>query len=229
MAEVIYQVTRFHKGFHGPGHRSLDTTLGILETKLKKITGPYAFRDKPNKTFDLKGALAEARKRAPKLEMRERLIIFGQDTGQHSIALRKTEREEGESPLITFAKQFDGEAKYKLGASGPPGECDCSGLVMKAVQTVFNLTLPRTADNQMNDPRIFKFLDESRIKSGDFVFLNYGRLEEGHADHVEFYVKPGQTLGSRGSTDGVGFYDFDEDDANCVLRYGRLKQEFTES
>ena len=48
-------------------------------------------------------------------------------------------------------------------------------------------------------------------------------------DHVEFYVKPGQTLGSRGSTDGVGFYDFDEDDAMSVLRYGRLKKEFTQS
>jgi NlpC/P60 family len=229
MAEVIYQVTRFHKGFHGPGHTSLDTALGILETRLKTITGPYAFRDKPKKTFGLKGALAEAKKRAPKLDMRERLIIFGQDTGQHSIALRRTEREELESPLITFAKQFEGKAMYKLGASGPPGDCDCSGLVMKAVQTVFHLNLPRTADNQMNDPRIFKFLDESRLKSGDFVFLNYGRLEEGHADHVEFYVKPGRTLGSRGSTDGVGFYNFDEDDANCVLRYGRLKKEFTQS
>ena len=89
MAEVICQVTRFHKGFHGPGHTSLDTALGILKTKLKTITGPYAFRDKPKKTFDLKGALAEAKKRAPKLDMRERLIIFGHDTGQHSIALRR--------------------------------------------------------------------------------------------------------------------------------------------
>ena len=59
------------------------------------------------------------------------------------------------------------------------------------------------------------------------MFLNYGRLEEGHTDHLEFYVKLGQTIGSRGSTDGVGFYNFDEDDANCVLRYGRLKKEFT--
>lgn len=229
MAEVIYQVTRFHRGFHGPGHTSLDTVLGTLETKLKRITGPYAFRDKPRKMFDLRGALAEAKKRAPKLDMRERLIIFGQDTGQPAIALRKTEREELESPLVTFAMQFEGKAMYKLGASGPPGDCDCSGLVQKAVQTVFHLNLPRTADTQMNDPRIFKFLDESRLKSGDFVFLNYGRLEEGHADHVEFYVKPGKTIGSRGSTDGVGFYNFDEDDANCVLRYGRLKKEFTQS
>jgi len=229
MGEVIYQVTRFHKGFQGPGQTSLEKALEILENKLERITGPYAFRDKPKKTFALDEVLEEAKKRAPKLKLRERLIIFGQDTGQHAVALRRTEREEGESPLVTFVKRFEGEAKYKLGASGPPGECDCSGLVLKAVQTVFNVTLPRTADSQMNDSRIFKFQDESRIKSGDFVFLNYGRLEEGHADHVEFYVEPGKTIGSRGSTDGVGFYDFDDDDASSVLRYGRLKAEFTPS
>lgn len=231
MAEVIYQVTRYHKGFHGPGQTSLDSAIGILENKLTKITGPYAFRGAPEKTFDLKKVLAEAKKRAQELEMQERLIIFGQDTGQHSIALRKTEREEVESPLITFVKQFEGKAKYKLGAPGPPGLCDCSGLTMHAVQAVFHLdpALRHSADAQMNDPRIFKFQDESKLRSGDFVFLNYGRLEEGHADHVEFYVKPGQTLGSRGSTDGVGFYDFDDDDANSVLRYGRMKKEFTPS
>jgi cell wall-associated NlpC family hydrolase len=229
MAEVIYQVTRYHKGFHGPGHTSLDRAIGILENKLKKITGPYAFRGKPNKTFELNEVLAEVKKRAPRLDVRERLIIFGQDTGQHSIALRKTERDDVESPLIAFAKGFEGKAKYKLGAPGPPGLCDCSGLTMHAVQAIFDLKLQHNADAQMNDPRIFKFQDESRLRSGDFVFLNYGRLEEGRADHVEFYVKPGQTVGSRGSTDGVGFYSFDEDDARCVLRYGRLKQEFTQS
>jgi hypothetical protein len=230
MAEVIYQVTQFGKGFHGPGHTSLDTALEILENKLSKITGPYAFRGKPKRTFELKEVLAEARKRAPRLDVRERLIIFGQDTGQHSIALRKTEREEEESPLITFVKRFKGQSKYKLGAPGPPGECDCSGLTMHAVQAVFRLNpaLRHSADAQMKDPRIFRFQDESRLRSGDFVFLNYGRLPEGQADHVEFYVKPGQTLGSRGSTDGVGFYEFGEDDARCVLRYGRLKKEFTQ-
>jgi cell wall-associated NlpC family hydrolase len=179
----------------------------------------------------LNEVLAEARKRAPRLDVRERLIIFGSDTGQRAIALRKTEREEVESPLITFAKQFVGESEYKLGAGGPPGDCDCSGLTMHAVQAVFPLDprLQHKADSQMRDSRIFKFQDESRLRSGDFVFLNYGRLPEGEADHVEFYVEPGRTLGSRGSTHGVGFYNFDEDDAVCVLRYGRLKQEFTQS
>lgn len=231
MGEIIYQVTRFHRGFQGPGQTSLDRTLEILEDKLKKIDGPYVFRDKPKKSFELNEVLAEAKKRVPKLDLRERLIIFGQDSGQPAIALRKSELDEVESPLITFVKQFEGQSKYKLGAPGPPGECDCSGLTMHAVQAVFDLSpaLPHSADGQMNDSRIFKFKDESKLKSGDFVFLNYGRLEEGHADHVEFYVKPGQTLGSRGSTDGVGFYDFDEDDAMSVLRYGRLKKEFTQS
>ena len=98
--------------------------------------------------------LAEAKKRAPKLDLRERLIIFGQDSGQPAIALRKSELDEVES-LITFVKQFEGQSKYKLGAPGPPGECDCSGLTMHAVQAVFDLSpaLPHSADGQMNDSR----------------------------------------------------------------------------
>ena len=53
MGEIIYQVTRFHRGFQGPGQASLDRTLDILEDKLKKIDGPYVFRDKPKKSFEL--------------------------------------------------------------------------------------------------------------------------------------------------------------------------------
>lgn len=54
----------------------------------------------------------------------------------------------------------------------------------------------------MRDAHIWVFKDASRLRSGDFVFLNYGRLPAGEADHVEFFVKPGRTLGSRGSTGG---------------------------
>lgn len=230
MAEVIYQVTRFGRGFHGPGHTSLDKALEILEKKLGRIIPPYGFRGGPKRTFELDEVIEAVRKRAPRLDVRERLIIFGQDTGQHSIAVRKSEREEEESPLITFAKGFVGKSEYDLGAEGPPGSSDCSSLTRNAVQAVFPLGQPlqHKADFQMQDRRIFKFQDESRLRSGDFVFLNYGRLPEGQADHVEFYVKPGKTLGSRGSTHGVGFYNFDEDDAICVLRYGRLRKEFTQ-
>ena len=231
MADVIYQVTRFGKGFHGPGHTSLDRALGILEKKLSKVIPPYRFRGGPKKAFDLDEMIEEVRKRAPKLDAPERLIIFGSDTGQHSIAIRKTLREEAESPLVTFAKGFIGKSDYDLGSEGPPGLSDCSSLTRNAVQAVFHLqpALQHKADFQMKDKRIFTFQDESRLRSGDFVFLNYGRLPEGEADHVEFYVGPGQTIGSRGSTHGVGFYDFDEDDARCVLRYGRLRKEFTPS
>jgi cell wall-associated NlpC family hydrolase len=229
MPDVIYQVTRYGRGFQGPGQTSLDRALGILERKLRRIQGPYAFFGGPEKTFTLGRTLAEVEKRAPELDVRERLIIFGSDTGQHSIAFRKNVREDTESPLITFAKRFVGRSKYRLGATGPPGDCDCSGLTMHAVDAVFHLDprLVHRADTQMRDGRILKFKDASRLRSGDFVFLNYGRLDEGQADHVEFYVEPGRTLGSRGSTDGVGFYDFDEDDAVCVLTYGRLRKEFT--
>jgi hypothetical protein len=231
MAEVIYQVTRFGKGFHGPGQTSLDKALGILEKKLSKVMPPYRFQGGPKKAFELDGMIEAVRKRAPKLDAPERLIIFGSDTGQHSVAIRKTLLGEEESPLVTFAKDFIGKSKYDLGSEGPPGLSDCSSLTMNAVEAVFHLTprLQHKADFQMRDARIFTFQDESRLRSGDFVFLNYGRLPEGHADHVEFYVGPGQTIGSRGSTDGVGFYDFDDDDAMCVLRYGRLRKEFMPS
>ena len=228
MAEVLYQVTKFGEGFHGPGRGSVDEALSVLGLKLDKIVGPYQFRGE-KKTFSQKEMLARMGKRAPKLKVGEKLVVMGSDTGQPSFALRKWEIEEeaAESPLVTFAKGFVGKSPYLLGATGPPGVSDCSGLTLKAVQATYHVTLPHMADLQMRDSHIWTFKDASALRSGDFVFLNYGRLSPGHADHVEFFVKPGQTLGSRGSTDGVGFYEFGDEDASRVLRYGRLKKEFT--
>lgn len=228
MDDVLYQVTKFGEGFHGPGRGSVDEALVILRAKLDKIVGPYRFRGE-TRTFSKEEILARVGKRAPKLKVREKLVVMGSDTGQPSFALRKWEVEDAaaESPLVTFARAFVGKSPYLLGASGPPGDSDCSGLTMKAVQEVYGVTLVHKADSQMRDPRIWTFQDPGRLRSGDFVFLNYGRLPPGEADHVELFVKPGQTLGSRGSTDGVGFYAFGDDDASRVLRYGRLKKEFT--
>ena len=36
MGEIIYQVTRFHRGFQGPGQTSLDRTLEILERQAQE-------------------------------------------------------------------------------------------------------------------------------------------------------------------------------------------------
>jgi len=172
--------------------------------------------------------LEEVRKRADKLKAREKLVIVGSGTGQPAFSFRKWEVDDTstESPLVTWSKQWVGDAPYVLGAPGPPGDCDCSGLTLKAVETVYGPRLPHMADLQMRDSRVWTFRDEGQLRSGDLVFLNYGRLEADHADHVEFFVKPGQTLGSRPSTDGVGFYSFGSYDASRVLRYGRLKKAF---
>jgi hypothetical protein len=227
MAEIIYQVTKFGEGFHGPGRTSLDLALPILKNKLDRTVGPYQFRGE-KKTFTQAEMIAEAKKRALKLRVGQKLVILGSDTGQPSFALRMWEREETESPLVTFSKQFVGKSPYRLGAPGPPNDSDCSGLTMNAVKNVYKVSLQHKADLQMRDPRVVTFRDESRLRSGDFVFLNYGRLPAGEADHVEFFVKPGRTLGSRGSTNGVGYYNFGDDDASRVLRFGRLRKDLTD-
>jgi hypothetical protein len=55
MAETIFQVTQFGKGFHGPGQPSLEKALEILRKKLGKLIGPYQFRGGPKRTFELSG------------------------------------------------------------------------------------------------------------------------------------------------------------------------------
>jgi len=228
MTETIYQVTKFGDGFHGPGRGTVDEALAVLKPKLDKIMGPYQFRG-AKRTFTKHQLLEQLERRAPRLKVGEKLVVMGSDTGQPSFALRKWEidQEAAESPLVTFAKKFVGKSPYRLGATGPPGDSDCSGLTLKAVKEVYDVSLPHKADFQMRDAHIWAFREASRLRSGDFVFLNYGRLPAGEADHVEFFVKPGRTLGSRGSTDGVGFYNFGDDDASRVLRYGRLRKQDT--
>lgn len=203
MTETIYQVTKFGEGFNGPGRGTVDEALAVLKPKLDRIMGPYQFRG-AKKPFTQQQLLERLERRAPRLKVGEKLVVMGSDTGQPSFALRKWEIEEeaAESPLVTFAKRFVGNSPYRLGATGPPGDSDCSGLTLKAVKKVYDIDLPHKADFQMRDAHIWVFKDASRLRSGDFVFLNYGRLPAGEADHVEFFVKPGRTLGSRGSTGG---------------------------
>jgi cell wall-associated NlpC family hydrolase len=224
MAEIIFQVSKVGAGFQGPGTKSLKVAIERLGRKLQRLPGPYQLQDDPNTSFaTINQVLAVVEERAPTLKVGQKVVVMNTDTGRSPFALRKWEAEDSESPLVTFAKRFVGKSPYLLGAEGPPGKSDCSSLTMNAVKAVHGVALVHKADTQMRDDRIRKFRDASKLKSGDFVFLNYGRLPAGQADHVEFFVKPGQTLGSRGSTNGVGFYNFGDDDASCVLNYGRMK------
>jgi hypothetical protein len=223
MGAHAYQLTRYGEGFDERKRRTLAILLIRLNRHLRRIHGPYQINDQPAE-YGRKGVVAEVRKRFNEHPNAEaRYIIRGSRYDEAAWSVRSIEKVEQESQLVTWCQKFVGHSSYELGATGPPGLSDCSSTTQGAVKAVYGIDLVHSADAQSNDSRIEHFHDPGNLRSGDFVFLNYGRLNWPSADHVEFYVSPGKTIGSRPSTSGVNYYRFTSFDAARVITYGRLK------
>lgn len=223
IAKLAYQLTRYGEGFDGRKRRLLGVVLGRLSLRLRHVHPPYTIDDHPV-TYDRKAVVNELRGRFedhPNAEAK--YVVKGSRYDEAAWAVRAVAKAEQTSALVTWVERFVGQSAYLLGAEGPPGRSDCSGTTRNAVKAVYGIDLPHSADLQSKDGRIEHFHDPDDLRSGDFVFLNYGRLAWPHADHVEFWVEHGKTIGSRPSTEGVNFYRFSAYDATRVLTYGRLK------
>jgi cell wall-associated NlpC family hydrolase len=222
VATLAYQITRYGVGFNGRKQRLLRTTLARLNRHLWRVSGPYTINGEGK--FTRKEVVAEVGKRFrahPNAQFK--VVVAGDKYDQPAWALRSVEKLQTTSPLVRFGEQYVGRSQYLFAADGPPGPSDCSGFTQHCVQHVYGVTLAHSADLQSQDGRIDHFHDPADLQNGDFVFLNYGRLAWPHADHVEFYVGPGKTLGSRPSTDGVNFYNFGAYDSTRVITYGRWR------
>lgn len=134
-------------------------------------------------------------------------------------------------PMVKYLAQYVGKSSYDLGANGPPGPSDCSGTTSKAAKTCHNVDLPHSANEQGHDPDAFNyFFDVDELKSGDFIFYKYtdrvGSSPDDY-DHVDIFVEPGLSIGSRPSTNGIGYYHWLNGAAGdkpdwAALKYGRL-------
>lgn len=82
------------------------------------------------------------------------------------------------SALVNRAADFIG-TPYQWGGNGP-STFDCSGFT-KYVYREFGVSLPRTADSQMNTG---SYVSRDQLQPGDLVFFGYN----GYANHVGIYV-----------------------------------------
>lgn len=225
--EVRYQTTRFGTGFRGAGTRWLGAAIGRLRLKLRKIDGPYSIDDggrepndgKPDRKYKRSEVLAEVKRRMAKARPGRKLIVRG--AGGYdapAFTIRKRAVVDPEHPFVTACKRLLG-SPYDMGGY-PPGPVDCSGATKWSVDQVTGQDLPHSAEYQLKDDRVQKFHDADDLESGDFVFYNFGRKPAGLADHVAFFVKPGLEIGSRPSTNGVGYHSIDWP---FVIAFGRMK------
>lgn len=138
-------------------------------------------------------------------------------------AIWKTVQLEGPQ-LIQDALQVLG-LRYVWGAASEAVGFDCSGLVLDTTHDVTGILLPHSADLQYHDDRIDLFHEVGKAKPGDYVFMHFGRLSAGHADHVGFYLdtRDGSPymLDTRSTSSPVGIRPIETE---AVLAYGRLEE-----
>jgi cell wall-associated NlpC family hydrolase len=90
-----------------------------------------------------------------------------------------------ESQLRAAAAEWDG-IPQKWGGTDKQG-VDCSGLVQSVYASRFQLSLPRTTEQQV---RVGARVSRSALRPGDLVFFRHGRKDY----HVGIYLSEGEFL-----------------------------------
>lgn len=224
MADKRYQVTTYGTGFHGPGQRWLGATRLRVRRKLRRFEGPYHYQGQPKRQMRRKDIIDRLMRDVRDGHIGDKWVIKGANYDQPGVAVRIIKDVPDESPRVTYGRRFIGGTRYVFGTipSLPlPTTADCSGFVLRCVKEVDHIDLPHSSDAIMNHPRVRTFSNPDDLRSGDFVFYNFGRLPAGTADDITMVVRPGSQIGSRPSRNGVAIFDMGPE-RPWVLRYGRL-------
>ncbi len=221
---VRYEITRFGMGFEDRHPLKKDEVLPKLRDRANNLDAPYFIDgDSSGKRYNIEGLMQFVRNHIDALKPGERLVVKGDSYDQPKWVIKAVEVEPKGGQLVKWCEQFIGRSSYDLGAWGPPGPSDCSGMTGSAVEAVYGIPIPHGAELQKNSERIRIFHDASDVEKDDFMFFNYGRLNWPDADHVEFVDKPGvRNIGSRPSTNGVAWYNLQSWDKDNILAFGRL-------
>ncbi len=88
---------------------------------------------------------------------------------------------------------------YTFGSEGPR-QFDCSGLVWWALSRA-GVNVPRSTANGYY--QTFPGANTQKLRPGDLLFFNFGRLGEGQADHMGVYIGNGKMIDASSSNDRV--------------------------
>ena len=222
MSDRKYQVTTFGTGFRGPGHEMPDQAVDIARDKLLKIAAPYHFHGHTKDEHPRPEILNMLEKRLVDGELGDKFVIMGSNYDEPGVAVRIIRDDREESALVTAAKTHLGE-KYVFGHIFPP-DGDCSGLVVRAVQEVRDITLPHLSEGIRVDGRVRTFHDHDDTASGDFIFYHFSDRNGAwpHADDITMVVDDDRQIGARPSRGGVAIFERGPEH-QWLVGYGRLK------
>lgn len=120
---------------------------------------------------------------------------------KYAILLEESVESINNKKLVSFLEEWYG-APYMFGGGNKKG-IDCSAFTCLFMDSVFNITLPRTAKNQFNSSTKIRTQD---LSLGDLVFFN----TTGGISHVGVYLANNKFVHASTSS-GVMISDLDEE------------------
>lgn len=224
-----YEFTRRGLGFQGRHPMSKNRVLRKMRSRVRRLKDPYTING-DNQRYNIDGVMTFLRNHIDHAKPGARFEVAGSAYDQ-PVWIIKCVEVAPPNPMVKWAEKFVGKSPYLLGATGPPGQSDCSSTTMNAAREVYNKSLEHGAELQrQDDVHLQIFHDASEIEEDDFIFFNYGRLAWPQADHVEIIAKRATKLrsqlniGSRPSTNGVNWYRMSSYDKDNIVAYGRLRK-----
>ena len=95
-------------------------------------------------------------------------------------------------PLVNEA-MIHLEKRYVFGATGPK-TFDCLGFVLYCVKEVYDIDLPRNAQEQGYNEEYLKIEEIEELKIGDLVYFNTIRSDKDLSDHTGIYIGENQFI-----------------------------------
>lgn len=213
----------------GPGHRFLGAGTRTLRKHFHHQDRPPYHFEGNKKEWSLPAIIKEVHRRMAEHEHDGfRLVVHNSNYDTAPYVIEWLQVEPPATAPVMWLENFVGKSGYQLGAGGPPGLSDCSQAVHNAVLETLKIQLGEqmTAESSGLDEKHFNFFTPSstmKVQPGDLCWFKYTDRAP-HYDHVEFYKGRGVNVGSRPSTNGVGYYHwvYDSYPDSSFKKFGRL-------
>jgi cell wall-associated NlpC family hydrolase len=204
-------------------HDQLSDAIVVWSTELDKLTEPVELYNPSSGDWSsgmtAKDAQEKTRLRLQNGPIGEKVRARGSDPDL-KFAIRRTFASNGPDMIQAAYSQIG--VPYVWADEDPRGGgssgFDCSGLTKWCAEQE-DVGLPHSANAQMRDPQMRLFKDSGKLKEGDFIFYNYGRLAWDQADHVGLNIDGKKTIDTRSVSEPVAVRPIDFPN---VLSYGYI-------